>query len=315
MPPASPLGPLERRRTTVPGDLLRGALIGTVETVPGVSGGTVALVVGIYTQLIDSASHVVSAARRLLTGPNRVAGMREHLGAVRWRLVIPVLIGMAVAVFTVAGPMADAVENHPEATRAAFLGMVLASIAVPLRMAGVKALRGRHVIAGGVAAALTYWLVSIPPTSVEANSATIIPAAAVAVSALLLPGLSGSFILLTMGLYEPTLRAVAERDLGYLGLFALGMVIGVTVLVKVLQWLLEHHHRMTLVVLAGVMLGALRTLWPWQDPDRAMLAPGPDLGVPIGLAAAGFAVVTVLVILDAQMVRRQHRRERSPKTS
>ncbi|GAB3186987.1 DUF368 domain-containing protein [Nesterenkonia suensis] len=321
----------EQRRTTMVGDLIRGALIGTVETVPGVSGGTVALVVGIYAQLIDSASHVVSAGRRLLTGPERVAGTREHLAAVRWKLVIPVLIGMALAVFTIAGPMADAVENHPEATRAAFFGMVLASIAVPLRMAlhtsgaeragteragyrrrwSLRVMSWRHLTAGLVAAAVTFWLVSVPPTAVEASPVTIVPAAAVAVSALLLPGLSGSFLLLTFGLYEPTLRAVEERDLGYLALFATGMVIGVIVLVKLLQWLLEHRHRITMVVLAGVMLGALRTLWPWQDADRGLLAPTGDLLPIVGLAVAGFAVVTVLVILDARLVAKQEREARS----
>lgn len=323
--PDDALGVPEERRTSVLGDLVRGALIGTVETVPGVSGGTVALVVGIYTQLIDSASHVVSAGRRLLTGPRRLAGMREHLAAVRWKLVIPVLIGMALAVFTIAGPMADAVETHPEATRAAFFGMVLASIAVPLRMAmhtraraedsdggpdrpwGLDTLGWRHLLAGMAAAAVTFWLVSLPPTDVEASPVTIVPAAAVAVSALLLPGLSGSFLLLTFGLYEPTLRAVDERDVGYLGLFAVGMVIGVVVLVKVLQWLLERHHRITMVVLAGVMLGALRTLWPWQDADRGLLAPTGDLLPIIALAAAGFAVVTVLVVLDARIVAKQER--------
>ncbi|NYJ78760.1 DUF368 domain-containing protein [Nesterenkonia xinjiangensis] len=315
-------GTPEQRRTTVVGDLVRGALIGTVETVPGVSGGTVALVVGIYTQLIESASHVVSAGRRLITGPERLVGMRHHLTAVRWKLVIPVLIGMALAVFTIAGPMADAVENHPEATRAAFFGMVLASIAVPLRMAlhvpdaqgtgkgrtwSLRALSWRHLAAGLVAAGATFWLVSVPPAAVEATPVTIVPAAAVAVSALLLPGLSGSFLLLTFGLYEPTLRAVEERDLGYLALFAAGMVIGVIVLVKLLQWLLEHRHRITMVVLAGVMLGALRTLWPWQDEDRGLRAASGDLLPILGLAAAGFAVVTVLVILDARMVAKQER--------
>ncbi|MGQ7787999.1 DUF368 domain-containing protein [Nesterenkonia sp. K-15-9-6] len=324
--PDDAAGAPEQRRTSVVGDLVRGALIGTVETVPGVSGGTVALVVGIYTQLIDSASHVVSAGRRLVTGPERAAGMREHLAAVRWKLVIPVLFGMALAVFTIAGPMADAVESHPEATRAAFFGMVLASIAVPLRMAmhvspeqtgraartwGLRVLRLRHVLAGLAAAAVTFWLVSLPPTDVEATPVTIIPAAAVAVSALLLPGLSGSFLLLTFGLYEPTLRAVDERDVGYLGLFAVGMVLGVILLVKLLQWLLEHHHRITMVVLAGVMLGALRTLWPWQDEARSLLAPTGDLLPILGLAVAGFAVVTVLVILDARLVAKQERQARS----
>ncbi len=294
------------RRTSLPGNFLRGALIGVVETVPGVSGGTVALVVGIYEQLIASASHVVSAVRTLITGPDRLEGAKEHLAAVRWKIIIPVLIGMVLAIFTIAGPISDAVENHPELTRAAFFGMVLASLAVPLRMAG--RISGRHIAAGALAAAVTFWLVSLPPSDVEATPLTIIPAAAVAVSALLLPGLSGSFLLLTFGLYEPTMNAVSDRDFGYLGLFALGMVIGGIVIVKILRRLLEHHHRMTLVVLTGVMVGALRVLWPWQDEQRNLQSVGAEWPPVLGLGLAGFAVVAVLVFVDARLTA-EHRRE------
>lgn len=290
------------RPTSVPGNLVRGALIGAVETVPGVSGGTVALVVGIYEQLIVSASHVISAVRALITGPDRLEEASFQLGAVRWKVVIPVLIGMVLAIFAVAGPVADTVENYPELTRAAFFGMVLASIAVPIRMAG--ALRLKHILAGAAAAGLAFWLVSLPPTSVEATPITIIPAAAVAVCALLLPGLSGSFLLLTFGLYEPTMRAVSDRDFGYLGLFALGMVIGGIAIVKALMWLLKHHHTMTLAVLTGVMIGALRVLWPWQDESRSLQAAGPEWGLALGLGVLGFVLVGLLVIVDARIVAR-----------
>lgn len=317
---------------------MRGALIGVVETVPGVSGGTVALVVGIYHQLIDSASHVVSAARRLITGPQRTVEFRENMAAVQWRVVLPVVIGMALAVFTLAGPVADLVEAQPELTRAAFFGMVLASVAVPLRMVrddlrGFSAasdgpeyvgkggsepgiptgtgassrVRPGQVIAGVLAATATFLLVSLPPTSVEAHPLIIVPAAMVAVSALVLPGLSGSFLLLSFGLYEPTLRAVEARDLGYLSLFAFGMVLGLVVIVKILKWLLEHRHTITLVVLSGVMLGALRSLWPWQTEARDLLVPGEDWAAALGVGLAGFLLVAVLVAVDSVLTAR-HRR-------
>lgn len=302
--------PPEARRTSVPGNLVRGALIGAVETVPGVSGGTVALVVGIYRQLIESASHVVSAGRTLITGPDRRAGFLHHIRQADWKIIIPVMIGMVITVFTVAGPMSTAVETYPVLTRAAFFGMVLASIAVPLRMALQDRdgpLRMRHILAGIVAAAVVFWLVSLPPTAVEPAWYIILPAAAIAVSALLLPGLSGSFLLLTFGLYEPTLQAASEFDLGYLGIFALGLAIGLIGIVKGLKWLLDHHHRLTMVVLTGVMVGALRTLWPWQDEGRGLQGPGDDLGPVLLLGAAGFAVVFVLVLLDYRLSQRQSR--------
>ncbi|WP_310547281.1 DUF368 domain-containing protein [Nesterenkonia aerolata] len=328
--PASAPGSVpEQRRTSVPGNALRGALIGTVETVPGVSGGTVALVVGIYHQIIDSASHVVSAVRRLLLGPERLLGFREELAGVQWKVVLPVAIGMLLAVFSVAGPVADAFEAHPERMRGLFFGMVLASVAVPVRMilhdlrsrrarAGAAGeatshlrLRPYHLLAGVAAAVATFLLVSLPPADVEAHPAVLVPAAAVAVSALVLPGLSGSFLLLTFGLYEPTLRAVDNRDLGYLSIFMLGMVLGMIVVVKVLKWLLEHRHTITMVVLTGVMVGGLRSLWPWQDEMRRVFAPSGEVGLIFGLMALGLVVVAALVWLDARLVAAQEREART----
>lgn len=299
----APERPTERR-TSVVGNLVRGGLIGVVETVPGVSGGTVALVVGIYTQLIRSASYFVSAMRRAVTGPERRIQAREQLRQVEWKLIIPVFIGMLAAVFIVAGPMADLVDTYPELTRAAFFGMVLASTAIPLRMAGIKGIRWHHVVSGLAAGAFAFWLVSMPPTTLEPSPVIIVVAAAVAVSALLLPGLSGSFLLLTFGLYEPTLRAVSDRDLGYLGLFVLGLAIGVVSIVKGLEWLLANRARITLVVLTGVMIGAMRTLWPWQTEERDLLAPGGDWPLALTLAVTGFAVVAVLAVVDARLTRR-----------
>lgn len=332
IPAPGPTTPVERP-TSLLGNLVRGALIGAVETVPGVSGGTVALVVGIYHQLIDSAAHVISAVRRLITGPDRAAGMREHLALVHWKVVLPVALGMLVAVFTAAGPMADAMESHPVQMRALFFGMVLASVAVPVRMMlqgltterfravasgrdpAVVRLRPGHVIAGLGAAVATFLLVSLPPASVEAHPLVLVPAAMVAVSALVLPGLSGSFLLLTFGLYEPTLRAVDELDLAYLGIFALGMVLGMVVVVKLLKWLLDHRHTITLAVLSGVMVGGLRTLWPWQDESRALHSPGEGAGLVLLLFLAGFAVVAVLLLVDARLQKRflrEHGRHGQP---
>lgn len=286
-------------RRSIPGNLVRGALIGVVETVPGVSGGTVALVVGIYDELINSAGHVVSAGRRALLGPDRAAGVQHHLGLVHWRIVVPVVIGMVAALLTVAGPMSHLVEEHPVTMRALFFGMVLASIGVPLRLAG-GALRARDAAVVALAAVIAFVLVSIPPTTVTPAPLLVVLAAMVAVSALLLPGLSGSFLLLTIGLYQPTLRAVDELDLGYLSLFFLGAALGMVVIVKGLQWLLDQHHRVTMLALTGLMLGALRTLWPWQLEDRTLLAPEGDWWTQLLAAAAGCVVVLVLLAVDAR---------------
>lgn len=305
------------RHTSFPGNILRGVLIGVVETIPGVSGGTVALVVGIYRQLIDSAAALVSAVRVLITGPDRIQSFKQRQAEIHWQIIIPVFIGMPVGLFTAVQFVAGWIEGHPELTRAAFFGMVLASIAVPLRFARHSVSGGlgaRYWLGGLLAAVLTFFLVSLPPGNVEPQWWVILPAAALAVSALLLPGLSGAFLLLTLGLYEPTIQAASTLDLGYLGVFALGMMLGVVTIVKGLKWLLDHHHTATMIVLTGVMLGALRTLWPWQTPDRELLPPDDLLLPAAGLALAGVAVVGALVVLDAHIANRAERRARQEAT-
>ncbi|MGO3779106.1 MAG: DUF368 domain-containing protein [Canibacter sp.] len=317
------------RKTSIVGNFVRGALIGAVETVPGVSGGTVALVVGIYHQIIDSASAVIAAVRKLITGPHRRESFRNEMAKVHWKVIIPVLIGMLLSVFLIAGPMADLMETYPVQMRGLFFGMVLASTAVPVRMivhdqrlqrsqlaqlgedtTHIR-LRARHFVFATIAAAATFFVVSLPPTEVKPTPIVIICAAAIAISALVLPGLSGSFLLLTFGLYEPTLRAVDERDLAYLGIFMLGALIGMVVIVKLLKWLLTNYHTATLAVLTGVMLGGLRTLWPWQGESRSLLAApqASEAWMLAGLALVGIVVVAVLIVADARVARRDLERQ------
>ncbi|KAA9394947.1 DUF368 domain-containing protein [Kocuria coralli] len=278
-------------------------MIGTVETVPGVSGGTVALVVGIYDDLIGSASEVISAFRALLLGPDRSAEFKAHMGNVAWRVVIPVVIGMVAALLLIAGPMEHLVATYPELMRAIFFGMVVGSVWVPFSLAG-KGWNWADVLLGIGAALVAFFLVSMPTTTLEPQPWIIILSAAVAVSALLLPGLSGSFILLTIGIYQPTLRAVDNLDFGYLGLFLLGAVLGMIVIVKALQKLLEHHHRGTMIALAGLMIGALRSLWPWQDDDRNLHAPGDDWGILLMAGLAGLIGVVILLVVDNRIAAR-----------
>lgn len=316
-----------RRRTSIPGNLLRGGLIGLAETVPGVSGGTVALVVGIYDELIGSASHLVSALKALVTGPDRLAAAKAHLAAIHWSLLIPVAIGMPAVVLSVAGPMADAVEHYPVQMRGLFFGMVLASVSAPVRMVRnslnstplvpeprPRWLAARLLGTGAAAAAITWLLVSRQPSHIEPHPLIIVPAAAIAVTALVLPGLSGSFLLLTFGLYAPTLRAVDERDMGYLGLFMLGAMLGLALVVKSLQWLLAHHQVMTLCALIGLMVGGLRALWPWQDEMNRALPPGQPLGAVLALGLLGFALVTAMIVADLAIARRSAAPRQLPET-
>lgn len=279
-------------------DLARGALIGVVEVAPGVSGGTVALLVGVYDDLIGSAGHLVRGVVR--GGSDLVRGRgtrraRHHFGAVSWAVVVPVGVGMVLAVVAASAVVAPLFDEHPVETRALFAGLIVASIAVPARMVGGR-WRAREVLTALGAAVLAFALTSIPSSApLEPSPVVIVLSAAVAVCALVMPGLSGSFVLLTIGMYAPTLAAVNERDLAYLGLFLLGAVVGLGSFVSGLQWLLEHRRRVTLAVMTGLMVGSLRALWPWQTDTGQVLAPSGGLLVPGALFVVGLVVVTAVV--------------------
>jgi putative membrane protein len=127
--------------------------------------------------------------------------------------------------------------------------------------------------------------------------------AAFAVCALVLPGISGSYLLLALGMYAPTLAAVNDRDFGYLGTFVLGAILGLASFVSLLQWLLEHKLKMTMVVMTGLMIGSLRALWPWQSESGGLLAPESGFGLELLMFGLGSAIVFALVVLERRMGR------------
>jgi len=286
-------------------DLLRGGLIGAAEVVPGVSGGTIALITGVYDTLIGAAATLIRALGGSVRSEGRGARWQAVAEIPWWRLVV-ILVGMGSAIVLAAGILEPLIEGFPEHTRAVFLGLILASIAIPLRMAGGVRSAGAVALVG-VSAGLTFVLTGLPPSSLESPSGLVIAlAAAVAVCALVLPGVSGSFLLLSIGLYQPTIEAVNDRDLAYLGVFALGAVVGLGSFVVVLQWLLAHHHRVTLLVMAGLMAGSTRALWPWQTDERMLLAPGDNVVALIALVFAGAAVVFGLIRWERSLTSTTH---------
>lgn len=282
-------------------DLFRGVLIGAAEVVPGVSGGTIALLVGVYNTLIGSASVIVRAVVRIFS-PLRGDLWREVARLPWWR-VGAILVGMGSAIVLAARVLEPLIELYPEHTRGLFAGLIMASLVVPLRMAGgIRGWKDSFVVV--VAAALTFFLTGLPAGSIDNPSMWVVMlAAALAICALVLPGVSGSFLLLSIGLYEPTIQAVNDRNFGYLGVFAVGAVLGLGSFVVVLQWLLANRTRITLLVMTGLMAGSLRALWPWQTDDRQLMAIGSN-GAEVGAwALVGLVAVSVMVWLE----RRYHR--------
>ncbi|WP_253691288.1 DUF368 domain-containing protein [Cellulosimicrobium protaetiae] len=301
---------LARPRTSwrsAPGYAIRGGLVGAAESVPGISGGTIALVVGLYDDLIDAASQVVHAGRELVTGLVRRRGVRPALQALRsldWALLVPVLAGMVVVLLLSLRLIAPLLESYPVQVRSVFFGMIVVSVAVPLRL-----MPGRFRVLDGVllvaAAVAGFLLTSLPPGQVEDPSLWFVfLGAAIAINALVLPGVSGSFVLLAMGLYVPVQQALSDRDLAFVGAFVLGAAVGLASFVKLLQWLLHHRRQGTMAVLAGLMIGSLRALWPWQEDDGTLLAPTGSVVVPVLLAVAGAAVVLVAMVWESRSAAR-----------
>jgi len=290
------------------GDASRGALIGFAEIVPGVSGGTIALIVGVYDTLIDGAGHLARGVARTVGDGIRGRGLARaaaHFRSVRWRVVVPIGIGMLAAIVVGAALLAPLLETYPTGTRAVFAGLIAVSLVVPARMVGGR-WTAPEILVGLLAAALTFALTGLPRAG-EADP--ILPivalAAAFAVCALVLPGVSGSYLLLIVGMYAPTLAAVNDRDVAYLGTFILGAMLGLGLFVSVLQWLLKNRRRITLVIMTGLMLGSLRALWPWQTESGAILPPDDDLWLVLLLVVAGAGVVLGIMAAEAALLKRR----------
>lgn len=280
---------------------VRGGLIGVAEVIPGVSGGTVALVVGIYERLIRSASNFVSGALALLSLRAKQAGISFR--QVEWRFLLVLLTGMFAAILGGAAIIEPLLGQYPELARGLFAGLIMASLAVPFRLAGRW--KSVHYLIALLAAATAYFLTSLPrATEQDPLWWQIIAAAALAVCALALPGVSGSFVLLAIGFYAPTISAVNDRDFVYLGLFVLGAIVGLGSFAKLLEFLLSRFRTITMVVMTGLMAGSLRALWPWQAENGAALSPQANPTLVALFFGIGVAIVLGLILLEARAAKK-----------
>lgn len=274
---------------------LRGFLMGCAEVVPGISGGTIALIVGIYDRLlltIRAAFSAGLAAARLDLGR-----ARTELDEVQWAFVVPLLLGMAVALLAGAAIIPPLLEEYPTESSALFFGLILASLIVPWRMWERR--RAWHVVAAVVAALVAFLLTGLPEREVADPAYPLVfVAAAFAICALTLPGVSGSYLLLAIGLYAPTLEAVDSRDIAYLAVFAAGALVGLGLFARTLVRLLRDHRDITVAALLGLMVGSLRALWPWSADDGAILAPPDESGEVLRavlMAVLGISAVLALL--------------------
>ena len=285
-------------------NFVRGLLIGIAEIIPGISGGTIALITGVYSRIINSAAEAFKALGLLVTfSKNNWIQAGSRFRSVSWSMLIPMLIGMVIALFAAAGAVEPLLEQHPTLTKALFAGLIAASLAVPIRLSGGRWGFTEYAIAL-VAAVAAFAFTSIPRgADLEPGFFLIAGSAAIAVCALVLPGVSGSYLLLALGMYAPTIAAVNDRDFGYLGTFVLGAIVGLGAFVGLLQWLLHHKSRITLVVMTGLMVGSLRALWPWQSETGEILTPETNSLPELGLFATGALVVAALIFAEKKLIR------------
>ena len=243
---------------------LRGFCMGAADVVPGVSGGTMAFILGIYQELLAAIQAVdLSLARQLLKGR-----WREALASFPWRFLGVLGAGILLAITTLAKGLSWALHHHPAPVWGFFAGLVLASILVVQRR--VEHWSGGLLLAAALAALLLYVLVGLVPAATPEAPWFLILSGALASCAMILPGISGSFILVLLGKYHYVLEAVVERDLETLALVALGCALGLMSIARLLGWLLRGYHDVTVAGLTGLLVGSLRALWPWKiGPDRA----------------------------------------------
>jgi putative membrane protein len=288
---------------------LRGFAMGSADIVPGVSGGTVALVFGIYRRLIDSIRLGSSALGRLLKLD--VAGARVRLGEVEWGFLLPLLAGIGSAVLVLSSLIESLLHDRPVEMAGLFTGLVLGSVVIAWGLLQQRDLRRVAVLV--VTAVVVFLLMGVTSgTSEETVSQVSDPAlwaffgaGALAICAMILPGVSGSFLLVTMGMYGAVLAAVNDRDLVAVGLFGLGCVVGLALFSQVLHWALSRHYDTVMAALIGLMLGSLRVLWPWPGgvDSTELGAPDDPIVFPVGLAVVGLAVVLAVDLVGRRLER------------
>lgn len=282
---------------------LRGFAMGAADIVPGVSGGTVALVLGIYRRLVSSIRTGAGSLAALL----RLDGgaFLDRLRAVEWRFLAPLLVGVAAAVIALSHLIESLLEDHPVRMSALFFGLVAGSIVVAWRLIGERD-RPRLLVLLAVAL-VTFWLLGYSAgTIVDPPWWAFLLAGSVAICAMILPGISGSFILLMMGMYTPVLGAVNDREVLALGMLIVGVVVGLGAFSTLLSLLLERYHDTVMAALVGLMAGSLRVLWPWPEgtAGTGLASPSGDVLVSLLMALAGMVVVLIVTRREAVLAGR-----------
>ena len=289
---------------------IKGACMGAADVIPGVSGGTIAFITGIYDQLVGSIASINAEAFRLLL-QGRFKDFWRHING---GFLLSLIAGIGLSVITLAGLMQMLLTTYPIQTWAFFFGLIVASSIFILRGISGWHLREYLMVILGVLLGAT--VCTLSPTQTPDGLWFIFLSGAIAICAMILPGISGSFILLILGKYQYIMGCISDlvsgtdvaRNLMVLGVFAVGALVGIIGFSKLLHWLLARWNKEVLIIIAGFIIGSLVKIWPWGNPE-AMLQAERDGGLLWGwallFAIIGFSLVTIIEITGKRLNRKQ----------
>ncbi|HIZ32683.1 MAG TPA: DUF368 domain-containing protein [Candidatus Bacteroides merdigallinarum] len=275
---------------------LKGICMGAADVVPGVSGGTIAFIVGIYDELIDSIKSInAQSLKKLFTGHPV-----EFWRMINGNFLFFLLLGIGISIFSLAKLITWLLVAYPVLVWAFFFGLVLASTWFVGK--DIKGWNGRTVLSFIVGAAVAYYITVATPMETSTHPLFIFLCGAIAICAMILPGISGSFILVLLGKYFYIMEAVKTLDLLTLGIFAVGALLGITSFSRVLSYALKHVRNLTLALLTGFMLGSLNKVWPWKEVGENLhgmavetnVLPNEHVVAAVALMLVGFFLVYVL---------------------
>lgn len=273
---------------------LKGFFMGAANVVPGVSGGTVALITGIYSDIIESLNSLMKADTwKALFG----CRFREFWRKINGGFLFPLFIGVIASIFSLAKLMEYVLSHHPIQTWAFFFGLILASAAIMFR--DIKGWGIKEIIFTIIGIVLGIAVCTLTPTTTPDSWWFIFLCGAIAICTMILPGISGSFILVILGKYDFVMGAISSLDVPVLLVFGAGCLIGILAFSKLLHWLLGRYEKQTMIVLLGFVLGSLIKVWPWSDKETIAASQGLDVSTAESLPAidpmVGSAILWCLI--------------------
>ena len=236
-----------------------GFAMGSADVVPGVSGGTIAFIFGVFEELVYSIKKLSGEVLRLILKLQ----IKKALNEAPFYFLVPLFIGLMTALVTLSGVISGLLKSHPVFIWSFFFGLVLSSVFIVRKRVITWDLHDYLVLI--VSAMFAYFLTGIVPVETPETVLAFFLSGMIAICAMILPGISGSFLLILMGKYEQVLNAVVSREIFILAVFMAGAVVGLALFSRVINWLFTRHHDIIISILTGFMIGSLRKVWPWKE--------------------------------------------------